>query len=75
LTLSVAIGESLLDAAQIKQSSLVSMAYATEEGLVKEVGGVINIKVKIKNTGSKETRYIVVVKWSFHGEGGGDGVR
>jgi len=67
LTLSVAFGESLLDAAQIKQGSLVPMAYATEEGLTKEVGEVVNFKVK--NTGNTETGYIVIVKWSLHGEG------
>lgn len=50
LTLSVAFGESLLDAAQIKQGSLVPMTYATEEGLTREVGDVVNFKVK--NTGN-----------------------
>jgi len=69
LTLSVAFGESLLDAAQIKQGSLVPMAYATEEALTKEVGDVVNFKVKVKNTGNTETGYIVIVKWSLHGEG------
>jgi len=69
LTLSVAFGESLLDAAQIKQGSLVPMASATEEGLTKEVGGVVNFKVKVKNTGNTETGYIVIVKWSLTGEG------
>ena len=44
------------------------MAYATEEGLTKEVGDVVNFKVKVKNTGNAETGYIVVVKWSLHGE-------
>lgn len=69
LTLSVAFGESLLDAAQFKQGSLVPMTYATEEGLTKEVGDVVNFKVKVKNTGNTETGYIVIVKWSLHGEG------
>jgi len=45
LTLSVAFGESLLDVTQIKQGSLVPMAYATEEGLTKEVGDVVNFRV------------------------------
>jgi hypothetical protein len=69
LTLSVAFGDSLLDAAQIKKGSLAPMAYATEESLTKEVGDVVNFKVKVKNTGNTETGYIVVVKWSLHGEG------
>jgi hypothetical protein len=69
LTLSLALSESFLDATQIKQGSLVPMAYATEEGLTKEVGEVVNFKVKVKNTGNTETGYIVIVKWSLHGEG------
>lgn len=69
LTLSVAFGESLLDAAQMKRGSLVPMAYATEDSLTKEVGDVVNFKVKVKNTGNTETGYIIIVKWSLHGEG------
>jgi hypothetical protein len=69
LTLSVAFGDSLLDAAQMKKGSLAPVAYATEDGLTKEVGDVVNFKVKVKNTGNTETGYIVVVKWSLHGEG------
>ena len=69
LTLSVAFGDSLLDAAQIKKGSLAPMAYATEESLTKEVGDIVNFKVKVKNTGNTETGYIIIVKWSLHGEG------
>ena len=47
---------------------LIPMASATVEGpLEKHVGELVQFKAKVKNTGSVEAKYIIVVKWS---EGG-----
>ncbi|MBN2333974.1 hypothetical protein JXL21_00340 [Candidatus Bathyarchaeota archaeon] len=69
LTLTVAFGETFLEIGSMRQGSLVPMAYATEESLTKQVGEEVHFKVKVKNTGNAETGYIVVAKWSVHGEG------
>ena len=48
---------------------LVPMASAMEEPQVleKEVGQLVHFKAKIKNTGNKETTYVIVVKWREDG--------
>jgi len=47
----------------------VPMASAMEEPqiLEKEVGQLVHFKAKIKNTGNKETTYVIVVKWREDG--------
>ena len=47
----------------------VPMASAMEEPqiLEKEVGQMVHFKAKIKNTGNRETTYVIVVKWREDG--------
>jgi hypothetical protein len=47
----------------------IPMASAMEEPqiLEKEVGKLVHFKAKIKNTGNKETTYVLVVKWREDG--------
>lgn len=46
-------------------------ASAMEASTVeKEVGDIVQVKVKVKNTGNAETSYLIVVKWKEHGSEG-----
>lgn len=63
VTLSVALGEAVITP---NQGSIMPMAHAIEEDLVKNVGDQVHFKVKIKNTGSVGTGYLVVTMWSEH---------
>jgi len=49
--------------------SLVPVAYATETQLTKRPGDTVSFKVKITNTGTQDTPYLVVVKVAEHGSG------
>jgi hypothetical protein len=55
--------------APLHGGSLMPVAYATETQLTKRPGDTVNFKVKITNTGTQATGYVVVVKVAEHGSG------
>lgn len=67
VTFAAAFSENLLQPGTGGQ--FMPMAYATGDGLVKEVGDLVQFKAKIKNTGNLGSGYIVVVLWSEHDSG------
>jgi hypothetical protein len=67
LVFALALGGTLLPP---RSGSLVPLAYATETQLTKRPGEAVNFKVKVLNTGTKATGYVVVVKYAEHGTGG-----
>ena len=66
LVLALALGGSLLP---MRSGSLVPVAYATETQLTKRPGETVNFKVKVMNTGTEATGYIVVAKYAEHDTG------
>jgi len=66
LVLALALGGSLLPP---RSGSLVPLAYATETQLTKRPGETVNFKVKVMNTGTEATGYVVVVRYAEHGTG------
>lgn len=67
ITLTAALGSTLIT--PVNGGSIIPMASAIEENLVKEVGDLVHFKAKIKNTGNTETKYLIVALWREHGMG------
>jgi len=65
LTFTLAVGDIIFRPE--KAGALIPMAQATETQLTKKPGDTVNFKVKIMNTGTKATGYIVKVKYAEHG--------
>jgi len=66
LVLALALGGTLLPP---RGGSLIPVAYATETQLTKRPGEAVNFKVKVMNTGTEATGYVVVAKYAEHGTG------
>jgi hypothetical protein len=69
LVFSVAVGTSITEPSSVRSGKLTSMVHAMTEQLSKQVGENVFIKVKIENTGTLETVYLVEV---FLKENGGE---
>lgn len=67
ITLSVAISASNQFSSPQKSGQLIPMAYAINDQLTKQVGENVYIKVKIENTGTVESVYLLEVKIREHG--------
>jgi hypothetical protein len=67
ITLSVAISASHQLTSPQKSGQLIPMAYAINDQLTKQVGENVYFKVKIENTGTVESVYLLEVKIREHG--------
>jgi hypothetical protein len=66
ITFSIAIGTTLQNQ-PAKSGRLIPVAYAVDDQLIKQVGEKVYIKVKIENTGTVESVFLLEVKLREHG--------